>query len=134
MTDHDPISHIENKAAAELATYAVIELFGHSRVAGLITESPLGGGALIRVSVPAHGNNPAHTRDINPKAVYAINYCDESAMLMALPGCSVSPVISLIGQTVAEKMREEYAERERRRNALTTSFSGDATEQEEPFA
>jgi hypothetical protein len=96
------------------ALFAVIELFGHARVAGEITESPLGGGALIRVTVPECNGRPAHTRDVNSKAIYAITYCDREAML----ACDANPVIALIGEAVREKLEAEMRERMEKRFAL----------------
>lgn len=105
---------------------AVIELFGHTRVAGQITESPLGGGALIRLTVPASGSYPAHTRDLNPKAIYAIHYCDQAAMISALPSCQPSPVVQIVKAEVAEAYEERLRTRDAKtRPSLPFAFPGD---------
>jgi len=111
---------------------AVIELFGHTRVAGQITESPLGGGALIRLTVPASGSYPAHTRDLNPKAIYAIHYCDQAAMISALPSCQPSPVVQIVKAEVAEAYEERLrtSDTEARR-ALPFAFPGEEDTQDD---
>jgi hypothetical protein len=71
--------------------YAIVELFGHARIAGRISEQVFGGAALVRVDVPEvtyveRGYNqperavtiPAHTRSFGGAAIYSINWCDEA--------------------------------------------------------
>lgn len=52
---------------------AVIELFGHQRMAGKVTEQTIGSSTFIRVDVPETETQPSFTRIINPSAIYAIN-------------------------------------------------------------
>jgi hypothetical protein len=42
--------------------WAIVELFGHQRIAGLVTEQAVGGCSFVRVGVPETPNNPAWTR------------------------------------------------------------------------
>jgi hypothetical protein len=57
--------------------WAVIELFGHTRIAGLCTEQNVAGSNFLRVDVPQTDNNPPFTRFLNHSAIYAINPCIE---------------------------------------------------------
>lgn len=59
--------------------WAVVELFGHSRIAGLVSESTIGGCAFIRVDVPAENGGAGFefTRYLGQGAIYAINIVDE---------------------------------------------------------
>ena len=73
------------------AMFAIVELFGHQRVAGRISEQSFGGDSFVRVDVPEvsfeerdYGDErlqtrviQAHTRTFGAKAIYAINWCDE---------------------------------------------------------
>jgi len=79
--------------------YAVVELFGHARIAGAINEQAFGGTAFIRVDVPAvtvresefrNGERvvsireiAAHTRSFGAAAIYSINWCDEATAQVA---------------------------------------------------
>lgn len=83
--------------------WAVVELFGHARIAGAISEQTFGGSSFVRVDVPevryqevdydadtVDGSRPrrehviqAHTRSFGPAAIYSINWCDEAAARVA---------------------------------------------------
>ena len=54
-------------------SWALVELFGHQKIVGKVTEASLAGGAFIRVDVPAVDGNPAFTRFYGPGAIYSIN-------------------------------------------------------------
>lgn len=64
--------------------WAIVELFGHGRIAGKLSEYSIGGANLVRVDVPAigpdHRNEPvaAHTRAFGASAIYSINFVDEA--------------------------------------------------------
>ncbi|MCW5777341.1 MAG: hypothetical protein KIS87_12960 [Phycisphaeraceae bacterium] len=54
--------------------WAIIELMGHQRMAGLVTETTFAGCGMLRVDVPAGDDGqPAFSRLVAPTAVYAIN-------------------------------------------------------------
>ena len=79
--------------------FCVLELFGHSRIAGQISEQTIGGASFVRVDVPeilareTDGYGPslkttertiqAHTRTFGPAAIYSINWCDEETAKVA---------------------------------------------------
>lgn len=82
--------------------WAIVELFGHGRIAGAISEQAFGGASFVKVDVPEvvvrdrvwrNGEYvedgevtkiiPAHTRSLGAKAVYAINWCDKLAATAA---------------------------------------------------
>ncbi|MBO0947549.1 hypothetical protein [Fibrella forsythiae] len=52
--------------------HAIIELFGHQKMAGKVSEYQLGGN-FIRIDVPETSTQGAYCRIVNPSAVYAIN-------------------------------------------------------------
>jgi hypothetical protein len=92
-----------NAEQSKPVMYAVIELFGHARVAGAVSEQNFGGANLIRVDVPEvkftevdyespRGPDgyakvtraiPAHTRSLGAGSVYAVNWCDEETARLA---------------------------------------------------
>jgi hypothetical protein len=52
--------------------WAVVELFGHQRIAGRVTEQVIAGQGFIRVDVPATGDQIGFTRMFGPGAIYSI--------------------------------------------------------------
>jgi hypothetical protein len=79
-------------AATAFDCWAIVELFGHQRIAGRVTESNVGGCAFIRVDVPAVGNVPAYTRPFGNGAIYAINPVTEELARAAANQYRTAPV------------------------------------------
>lgn len=57
----------------KLELFAIVELFGHQKMAGKVTEQSIGPATFVRVDVPETNKQPAFTRLLNPSAIYAIN-------------------------------------------------------------
>lgn len=53
-------------------TYAVVELFGHQQIAGLVSEQTIAGQGFVRVDVPACADQEAFTRLFGTSAIYSI--------------------------------------------------------------
>ncbi|WP_151248438.1 hypothetical protein [Parabacteroides distasonis] len=51
--------------------WCVVELFGHSRIAGRCTEQNVAGTNMLRVDVPDTSNQPGFTRFLSSGAIYA---------------------------------------------------------------
>ena len=97
-----------NPAAA--LKHAVVDLFGHQRIAGAISEMAFGGCAMVRVDVPeivtvetvwldndgpsskVTRTIPAHTRCLGPASIYSIHWCDEAAALVAAMAIKHEPL------------------------------------------
>lgn len=73
---------------------AIVELFGHSRIAGHVTEQNIGGASFVRVDVPETKNEPKFTRLFNPAAIYAINPVSEETMLIMVEKIESKPIDS----------------------------------------
>ena len=64
--------------------WAVLELMGHRRLAGHLTETQIAGAGFLRIDIPADGDQPAATQIYAPAAVYAITpVTEETARLVA---------------------------------------------------
>jgi hypothetical protein len=72
--------------------WATVELFGHSRIAGLISEQTIGGCSFLRVDVPATDETPAFTKLYGNGAVYAISFVKEEIARAAVKAYRVRPV------------------------------------------
>jgi hypothetical protein len=58
-------------------TWAIVELFGHGVLAGMVTEQVIAGQGFIRVDVPAVKDVPEYSRLFGPSAIYSITPCSE---------------------------------------------------------
>lgn len=72
--------------------WAIVELMGHQRMAGFVTEATIGGASLLRIDVPEAPGHPAYTRYIAPAALYAINPTNEATARAAAVGFRPKPV------------------------------------------
>lgn len=57
--------------------WALVELFGHQKIVGKVSEATLAGGAFLRVDVPEFNGEAAFTRFYSPSAIYSINPISE---------------------------------------------------------
>ena len=64
-------------ASEAFDSWALVELMGHQRIAGRVTEAEIGGCKFIRVDVPATDGRPAMTKYLGPSSVYAITPMSE---------------------------------------------------------
>lgn len=74
--------------------WALIELFGHQKMAGRVTEITFGGSTFLQVQVPETAKNPEFTRLLNPSAIYAINPLDEESARNYAERLDVAPIKS----------------------------------------
>lgn len=66
--------------------WCVLELMGHRRLAGLVSEEQIGGASFIRIDIPAQVKGEAvATQFYSPQAVYCITpTTEEAARLFAM--------------------------------------------------
>lgn len=92
-------------------TWAIVDLFGHSKVAGRVTEAAIAGGAFIRVDVPEVKGQPEHTRYFGPAAIYSISPVSE-AVARHLAECITSAPVSIYDLPRLAAGREAEAQNE----------------------
>jgi hypothetical protein len=84
---------VESVSASQKADFwAIVELFGHQRIAGHVTEASIGGCQFVRVDIPASGEKPAFTRLLGHGAIYAVNIVSEAVARAAASSLRVEPV------------------------------------------
>lgn len=88
----------------KLELFAIVELFGHQRMAGKITEQTVGSSTFIRIDVPEIKSRPSFSRIVNPSAVYAINPVTEEVALHMANQFEVKPLESWDIQRMTEKL------------------------------
>jgi hypothetical protein len=72
--------------------WCIVELFGHSKIAGRCTEQTISGANMLRVDVPAAGMQPSFTRFFNASAIYSINPVDELTACHVATQLQVKPI------------------------------------------
>ena len=70
----------------------LLELFGHNRIAGYVSEHSFAGASFVRVDVPAVADVPGLTRMFHPNAVYCFNPVDEETMLDMADRLRIKPL------------------------------------------
>lgn len=73
-------------------TWALVELFGHNRIVGLVTEQAVGGASFIRVDVPDADGQTRFTRLFGAAAIYAINPVEKAVAIQLAQRCGAARV------------------------------------------
>lgn len=92
---------MENK----LELFAIVELFGHSKLAGKITEQSVGSSTFIRVDVPETKRQPSFSRIVNPSAIYALNPVTKEVMEQMAASIEEAPLEAWDISRMTEKLR-----------------------------
>lgn len=88
--------------------WALVELFGHQKIVGRVSEATLAGGAFLRVDVPEVGGSPAFTRFYGPAAIFSINpISEEVARGLAVGTYRNEPVSRWELPQIADKVTSE---------------------------
>lgn len=74
--------------------WAVLELMGHRRLAGLLSEQTIAGAAFLRIDIPSDTEIPKATQWYAPGAVYAITPCTETTARRIAEAVAWSPPVS----------------------------------------
>lgn len=88
----------------------VLELFGHQRIAGHVSEWNFAGTSFVRVDVPQCGDIPGFTRMFHPNAVYCFNPVDEQTMVDVASSLRVKPLTPFDLSEIRRKMQASLPE------------------------
>lgn len=91
-------------------SWALVELFGHQKIVGKVTEATLAGGAFLRVDVPTVEENKAFTRFYGPGAIYSLNPITEEVALGLVRRYRHEPVNQWELPQIADKVQSEDGE------------------------
>ena len=72
--------------------YAIIDLFGHQRIAGRVSEQQIGGSSFVRVDVPQIGEQKPFTKLFGSGAIYSITITDEETAKAAAAYIAPEPM------------------------------------------
>ena len=73
-------------------TWAILELMGHRRLAGWLTEQEIGGSGFLRLDIPKTDKAASATQFYAPGSVYAITPCTEETARRTAAIVHVEPV------------------------------------------
>ncbi len=96
--------------------WAIIDLFGHQKIAGFITEAEIGGCSFVRVDVPEVEGSEALTKFYGNGAIYSMTPVSEELVKVFVKRFKPAPLnvyipeILEIGQHEAEHDRPEDEE------------------------
>lgn len=91
--------------------WCIIEMMGHSKIAGRVTEFAFGGTSFIKVDVPDADGNVRFSRLLNHHAVYAINPVDRETVIEAAQHLNGNVITSYEVTSMADlKAREKLNE------------------------
>lgn len=79
--------------------WAIVEVMGHQRYAGLVTEQAVGGCNFVRVDVPdvapvnGRGGRQGFTKLLGQSSIFAITPCTEESARRAAAHCDPGPMM-----------------------------------------
>lgn len=72
--------------------WALVELMGHQRIAGRVTEAEIGGCKFVRVDVPASEAAQPLTKFLGPSSIYAITPMSEESARSVASRIDAAPI------------------------------------------
>ena len=95
----------------QFESWAIVEIFGHTKIAGKVSEATIGGCSFIRIDVPEHNGQPAFTKFYGNGAIYSMTPCSEEVARAALKQIMPKPVSVWMPElTSRERERESKAQ------------------------
>jgi DNA polymerase-3 subunit epsilon len=82
----------EKSMSEKFDMHCVVELFGHSRISGKVTEQAIGGATFLRIEVPKTTKREGFTRFYGAGAIYSITPVDEKVAAAMAESLEVEPV------------------------------------------
>jgi len=81
-------------------SFCIVELFGHQKIVGRVTEQVIGGQSFIRVDVPQTQRHAAFTRMFGSGAIYSITPVSEEIAKAAAERIYAEPVTVYIAPSI----------------------------------
>jgi hypothetical protein len=76
----------------EFREWCIVELFGHQKIAGVVTEQTIGGCNFVRVDVPGCKSQKSFTKFYGQGAIYSMTPTTEKLVMMWLENNIQTPV------------------------------------------
>lgn len=75
----------------KLEQFAVVEMMGHRKIVGKITESDIGTGSLLKVTVLGKNGTPERTEYIGVASIYCLTIVDEEVAVLSAKSYTPEP-------------------------------------------
>ena len=96
--------------ADAFTTHALVELFGHTRIAGLVTEQVIAGQGFVRVDVPETTRSPAFSRIFGPSAIYSMTPITEELARQLAESIYVPEPVAYVPRQLSEPSGDDDSE------------------------
>lgn len=83
---------MEQPQDSKFEQWAILEIMGHQRYAGLVSEQAIGGTAFVRLDVPGYEENQPFTKLFGSSAIYAMTFVTEETARQAAKGFLHRPI------------------------------------------
>lgn len=104
---------MKNQTAEKFEEWALVELFGHTQIAGRVSEIQIADQGFIRVDVPTVEGQSGFTKFFGPNAIYAMTPTTEAIVVRLVQNLQVRPIQRFMlelpagsGYTCAEIQRD----------------------------
>lgn len=84
--------------------WAIVEIMGHQRYAGRVTEQTIGGTSFVRVDVPANDERQPFTKLFGSGAIYALTIVDEETARAASASQRQTPMDEWSARSMLEAL------------------------------
>lgn len=92
-------------------TWAIVELFGHTQLAGKVTEQVIAGQSFVRIDVPKTAKCPAFTKYHLPTAVYGLTPVEEDYATRMADRIAAQPIQDYKhNEVITEIIKERLSE------------------------
>ena len=83
---------MEATTTDKFESWAIVEIMGHVKLAGMATTQVFGSTVMLRVDVPETEQQPAHTQYYGMGSIYSLKPCDEQVARLHANVLNVSPI------------------------------------------
>lgn len=141
MNEQEPQATIVENTDAPLDSWMMVEIFGHTKIAGRVTERKIGTAVMIQVDVPKGMEKEfSHTQMFGPAAIFSMTptsekWCRQWASAYTTHGYAPLPYIPEAPKLIEEERYHEpnYQDEERINEVLAANLSKTKPdEQDEP--
>lgn len=92
------------ETTAKFESWAIVEIMGHIKVAGMATTQNFGNTVMLRVDIPETAKHPAHTQMYGMGSIFSIKPCDEQTATAHAEAWQVQPIMEY---NVAQSVRKQ---------------------------